>query len=562
MRKQPFLYGVLVSVMALVLAACGGLAGEPKIVGELPAPPRQQQSQTVALELPAGEPDLALGENLYAARCASCHGETGAGDGDVMLQQDMRASDFTDPVTKAGDSLADYYTVVTNGRLDKLMPPFSGSLNPQERLSVAAYVYQIDGSDLPESEAVAEADTDTADSESDSGVTTAPGVENPHGEGGIPTTTDGGDNPHTSGGEVLTDENGDLLTAITVSGQLSNQSEGGDVPADVPLVLHVVDADFNEELINGTTDSEGRYVFDDIPYSPQTMYVVTTTYNGNFFRSDITQGDANPLTLDIPVYDSETDNSVLSISQVMLQIDRLQNGEIHVFQRVHVTNNSTDMYMTDNGSVEIPLPDGAQPSQNLDTNRYEYLPDENVIIDKNGVRPGEHVSVVAYIIPQSNNGTVTFSQAFDYPAAGTIVVFADAMTMGIAELQAAGNVENDGRTLTHYTGQFDLAAGQPLTLTINSVQAETAETGESGFPQNMLAYGLMFLGVLAVAFGVTSYLFRDSDDAPADDPTARMDTLMARITALDEQFENGDIDEATYQTQRKRLKSELAQLMG
>jgi hypothetical protein len=94
------------------------------------------------------------------------------------------------------------------------------------------------------------------------------------------------------------------------------------------------------------------------------------------------------------------------------------------------------------------------------------------------------------------------------------------------------------------------------------LQAATPESADSGFPQDILAYGLMFLGVLAVAFGVTSYLFRESDDAPADDPTERIETLMARITALDEQFENGQIDEAAYQTQRKRLKTELAQLMG
>jgi hypothetical protein len=397
-------------------------------------------------------------------------------------------------------------------------------------------------------------------------VETVEGVENPHTSGDVPTTADDASNPHADVDiNPLTDENGDLLQSITVSGQLINQSDAANTPANVPVVLHVVDASFNEELIEGETDADGRYVFDDIPYTPQMMYVVTTTYSDNFFRSDITRADANPLAMDIPVYDAETDASVLSITQMMFQIDRLQNGDVHVFQRVHVNNSGNSMYMTDNGSVRIPLPEGAQPSQNLETNRYDYDPDANVLIDTNGARPGEHVSVVSYVIPQPDGDTLNLSQTFNYPAQGMMVIFADANTMTLPYLQAAGDVQNDGRTLTHYTGEFNLEAGQPLTLTVESVDAApVADDDDAGlFSVDTLAYGLMILGVVAVAFGVTSFLFRDTDSTPTDDdPTDRIESLMARITALDERFEKGDIEEAAYQKQRKRLKAELAQLMG
>jgi mono/diheme cytochrome c family protein len=69
---------------------------------------------------------VAAGKNIYEQKCSGCHGATGKGLPDF----DFSSPDFSQKLETQPDF---YFWVVSEGRLDKGMPPYKSSLSEQER---------------------------------------------------------------------------------------------------------------------------------------------------------------------------------------------------------------------------------------------------------------------------------------------------------------------------------------------------------------------------------------------------------------------------------------------
>ena len=116
---------VLWLLLALVLAACGGLGGEPRIVATQLPPTAAPQD----LGYPVEPPDLALGAALFAENCTACHGPRGQGNGELVASgQVPPPPDFTDPETAGALTPAEWFDVITHGRIEKRMPPWQDAL--------------------------------------------------------------------------------------------------------------------------------------------------------------------------------------------------------------------------------------------------------------------------------------------------------------------------------------------------------------------------------------------------------------------------------------------------
>jgi mono/diheme cytochrome c family protein len=130
---------LLFTLITLLATACNFTLAEdvtppPGYIAPTPLP-------TLVL-VPQQVPNVETGRIIYAEKCAACHGETGMGDGEQGIQLGVTVPAFGLPEIANPATMAEWYTVVTRGRMDRLMPPFA-SLNDQERWDVVAYAMSL-----------------------------------------------------------------------------------------------------------------------------------------------------------------------------------------------------------------------------------------------------------------------------------------------------------------------------------------------------------------------------------------------------------------------------------
>ncbi len=131
---------VFLCLAGLLMTACSGLGGEPIIMATLPPVTDPPPETSYPLDIP----DVALGARIFAANCVRCHGVGGAGDGEFVISGQVAAmNSFRDPATARGQTPQDWFSTITNGRIEKLMPPWREALSEDERWAVALYTYTL-----------------------------------------------------------------------------------------------------------------------------------------------------------------------------------------------------------------------------------------------------------------------------------------------------------------------------------------------------------------------------------------------------------------------------------
>jgi high-affinity iron transporter len=92
------------------------------------------------LELPSSALDVAEGRAIYAQRCASCHGASGLGDGPAGRGLNPAPPAIGTVELMHGQSPGLTYRVVSVGIAGTPMAGYAGTLTPQQRWNVVAYV--------------------------------------------------------------------------------------------------------------------------------------------------------------------------------------------------------------------------------------------------------------------------------------------------------------------------------------------------------------------------------------------------------------------------------------
>jgi len=136
---MKFRYLIFFAVLTLLISGCNFTLAEdvtppPGYVLPTPVP-------TLVL-VPPQAPDVENGKAIFAVKCAGCHGTTGLGDGEQGIQLGVTVPAFGLPELARPAVPAQWYTTVTRGNMERLMPPFN-SLNDQERWDVVAFAMSL-----------------------------------------------------------------------------------------------------------------------------------------------------------------------------------------------------------------------------------------------------------------------------------------------------------------------------------------------------------------------------------------------------------------------------------
>ena len=549
MLRHPFITWISLSLLAVVITGCSGLAGEPLIVATMPPQPTAQ-----TISVPQSAPDLAAGAQVYAANCTRCHGATGKGDGEMVTSGKVTGvADFTDPKLSQDATPADWYEIVTNGRMDKLMPPWGGKLSDTQRWDVTNYVYSLGKPNT--SAEIASAPTTVAGS-----TNTEPAVTQDANTAAQPATT--------------ADPNASVNTNGIVGGKVVNLTSGSSLPTDLALTLYVVSGQNSQapqQVLNTKMKPDGSYQFDNVPVGSDQHYVVMATYKDTVYTSDMVPSDPTHLKVDLPVkiYEVGDNATNVKISEMvtMMQVNPTAN-ELQVVQIVSFTNDSDHAYLkTVDGastSTSVKLPKGAT-FQDFSSGKYKLSADGTQVFDTEPVMPGSpHIMHLGYTLPYT--GQMSIDQPIDYALNGKVQVMVANQGLSITgdQFVSLGTSQLGSQTYQSFGGDFTRAAGESLRydLTGSLAVTNTASTAATVSGNNIispLAYILIAIGLVAIGTAI-GFFMRERTDQRSN-PQLQTNELMKQIADLDVRHNEGKINEAQYLKQRTALKSQLVALM-
>lgn len=486
---------------------------------------------------------LAQGQELYKANCASCHGLQGSGDGSEAASLQVAPTNFTDQERMASRSPTQLFEAISAG-IAPAMPTFDTKLTEDERWALAAYLRSLTFASPAE---------------------IARSQETP-----VPLTTSEAGSTGTPLASATEVENG------TITGQVVNAS-GGDVPADMTIDLYGFDEMRQTYTATTTIDPDGSYTFLDVEMPVGRAFITSTEYNKVAYSSDIAVVEAGTTKLDlsIPIRETTTDSSVLSVDRMHILFEYGDPDTLRVIE-LWILSNLSDrtLVATEEGApvVTYRLPEGATNLQFEDGVLGErYMETPGGFGDTDVLRPGPGLRQLVFSFEMPYRSRLEFVQPIDLPVNAVVILGPEeGVNVKSTQLQDAGTRQMQDISYHMYTSDR-LEAGSELAMTISGRPKGTSLVAGSS---TNLVIGLLAFGIALIVAG--AWLFRrnraertgieaaeelDEELLPgeaAEDP----ETLLDAILALDDQYRAGELPEEAYRQRRSELKAHLKDMLG
>jgi mono/diheme cytochrome c family protein len=525
----------------------------------------RQRWDVVAYAISLSNPQalISQGQTLYQENCVTCHAQDGKGNGPEVASLSTQPADFTDQAFMAQSSEANLYQAISAG-IAPNMPAYTSLLGDNERWAIVAYLRSLTFT-VPSSADAYPAPAVTTAPITSSNAYPAPGAyPNP-----VVTQT----TPLSPTVEITTTQ--PFIGSVAV--QLINGS-GGNAPSDASVTLYAFDNMQNTYSETLTTGENGVYTFTNVTMIQDRAFLAGVDYASGTYGSDIAMVDPakTNLNLQVTVYDSTTDVSVLSTDRVHILFDFTDPQNANIVEVFIISNPSKQAVVapTQDGTVvTFPLPQGYTNLQFQDGALGDrFVEVSQGFADKVTVPPGVSQYQVVFAFQMPYDHKLTFIQPLFLPTSAVVVMLPDnGIKVNSAQLVDSGTQVLQDVTYRKYNGS-SLIAGSSLEFTVtgNPKKALTS-IFSTGTMQN-LAIGLGVFGVALVFGGL--WLFRkyqkkdalqstlDGMDiaAPltADEASPESeDTLMDAIIALDDQFHAGNLPQEAYLERRAILKEKL-----
>lgn len=494
-----------------------------------------------ALSLSTSPEQIDQGAALYRENCVECHGQGGEGDGFRAGQLSTSPTDFTDQQLMAERSAIQLFEAISTG-LPPDMPGFETQLSDDERWALVAYLRSLTFTSR-QSAPVAQA--------SDTSPTGTPGSTQSSPE--IETTQ----TPQTAGDRG------------SVSGQVINLS-GGEVPSGLEITLHGFDEMQQVLTLTTTVDPQGIFLFEDIEMPEGRAFIASLEYQGVVYSSDVSVAVAEErnLSLPIPIYETTSDPSTVSVDRLHLLLDYADPGVLHVVELYVISNLGDRTLVAEQPGdpvLTFPLPEGATNLQFQDGalgERFVEVP--GGFGDMAAVRPAasQHQVVFSYDLPYDRK--LELRHPVTLPVNAVVILLPeDGLKVSGESLQDMGTRDVQGLSYHMYSAQR-IEPGGELRFTISGRPA----IGGAGLVRgtnSSLIVGLIAFGLALVVAGAWLYVrsrtgreIEPDEEEPLElHDEENADTILDAILALDDRFQAGELPEEAYQARRAELKARL-----
>jgi mono/diheme cytochrome c family protein len=592
--------------VALLCAACSGLAGEVAIVATLT--PVVTPTAAYDRGYPAQTPDLAQGAILYARHCVACHGADGSGRGELVESGQVPAMpSFLDAAYVRTRRPDEYFEIITNGNLENLMPPWKDSLSEQERWNLAVYVTTLHytPAQLSEGQALYErfcqechGDTGKGDGERqqelgqeaydlsyyrdmvfipDESIMSA--IRDGKGEAMPARANDMtademaavaayvrgfSTSRATASGSGLAAAQPVTEGQFSISGSIVNGTTGGQVPPLLDVFLRYGSEEAGVEEMT-TVAQDGAYAFTGVPFDAGFAYVIYTVYNGQIYTAEIVTGSSvtQAGSQTITIYETAEDPSVIRITGIDLRFEPFPELQDDTFgQGLLVTQTLTFENASDRTfaleqsgaafSLLLLMPPGAIALNAATDQRFIVVQDQFAVIYTQPVPPGTHPVELIYFLPYAAGAV--FDQPYNYPVEAQVTVVTMPRSLTVKGADWAPGQE--APFVNQYTRQVTLAQGDSLVLELEGDPRATTSSDPSLLTADVLVPIVAAAVIVVCAALLLVSLTRRRH------PRQETDRLLRQLAELDALHERGQINHDVYQRQRKALKDRLTVLMA
>jgi mono/diheme cytochrome c family protein len=599
---------ITLALAGLFLAACNfSLASDVTPPPDYVAPTAMP---TLGALVPAAAPDIQDGATLYAQNCAACHGDKGLGDGPQSMQLPVTVPGVGSAEVASSASPADWFKIVTQGNLDRFMPPFVGALSDQQRWDVIAYVLTLHttSDQIAHGQSLVTANCADCAAKFSAQAKMAAVSEDDlvgiikNGNADVPAFgknfSDSDAHAAAAYLRTLSFASGSGLAAASTPSAPATQSTpeaGGTAPvagnltpvagigtvtgsiavpgtaqaAGLTVTLHGFDHSQDQTsgpkevlTLSTTTAADGSYSFPSVAMPVNRIFLAEVDYGGIQYRSGFGVAAAGSTNIPLPplkVFQASPDLSLLRLDQIHIYTDFATAGTVQVLEIFAFSNPSSSAVIISSDGVSIPfikLPDAAQNPG------YEPGQDSAPFQSAGSglaVAPSDKsYSIIAFFnLPYAQKLEISQPMVIDAPS--ILLLVPDGMNASGPQLASKGLQVIQNNNYQEFSAG-SLKAGGTLSFSVSGHPKASSATGIDVRQGLLIGGGALGLGL--IIGGVFLYL-RDRRREPAIPDEAEFDSadeVMDAILALDDLHSAGKISDPAYEKRREELKDVLRQL--
>jgi cytochrome c553 len=497
---------------------------------------------------------------------------------------------------------ADWYEIVTLGRMDRFMPPFR-SLSDAQRWNVVAYALglstsqeQIErGQELYQQECAACHGEDGQGGEYDVNLTSLGAFAErslldiveiiANGADEMPAFADVFNqsdqfaiasyvrtSAYQQRDSLEAEEPGSETAAEEAEpGSLQVNVRNGTQDASMPesLQVRVVAFDGDVQSLEETLsiDAEGQAEIENLEVVPGRIYGAVVDYEGvQYFSTGGHLLAEDPhLELDLTIYETTSEIDAVVVDRLHVIFDYAVEGIVEVSELWLVNNNSDRTVVQRGGSNSLPieLPDGFGELRFGDEALARRVtPTDEGFVYHEPIRPGVPQEVIfTFTLPYERS--LNFIQPIDYPVSAVVLLTEE----NAPDLSGSGLTDEGTRAMGELVlHTYTIEALEPgSTLALSFRGRHPADASNLSTTNLLIGAGVFVLTLAVVLFVWQTWTRREEGPSGVEafeaEGTLDREALLQAIAGLDDAFAAGDMTQEDYDRQRVALKEQLMELM-